>query len=83
MKKKVVRNEITRPRCQNVLVLVNSSENRLFHSKNILRNESYIHRTVNHSANFIDSKTGVHTQNIERLWRKLHYRILIQNSIQF
>lgn len=29
--KKVVRSEITCPRCQNVLVLVNSSENRLFY----------------------------------------------------
>lgn len=29
--KKVIRKEITCPRCQNVLILVNSSENHLFH----------------------------------------------------
>ena len=33
--------------------------------------QAYIHRTVDHSKNFVDPETGVHTQNIERLWREL------------
>lgn len=31
----------------------------------------YQHDTVNHSINFVDSNMGVHTQNIERLWRDI------------
>ncbi|CAF0914656.1 unnamed protein product [Didymodactylos carnosus] len=30
--------------------------------------ERYIHHTVNHSLNFVDPTTLVHTQNIENLW---------------
>lgn len=33
--------------------------------------ENYIHLTVNHSTNFVDPRTGSHTQNIERMWREL------------
>lgn len=29
------------------------------------------HQTVNHSKNFIQPKTGAHTQNIESNWRNL------------
>lgn len=38
-------------------------------------NENYTHRTVNHSINFVDSETGVHTENIERLWREVRANI--------
>ena len=31
----------------------------------------YIHKTVNHSKNFIDPVTGSHTQNVERMWREV------------
>lgn len=40
-----------------------------------LQNENYIHQTVNHSANFIDPETDIHTQNIERLWRDMRESI--------
>ena len=34
-----------------------------------LENEGYIHGTVNHSIEFINSETGDHTQSIESTWR--------------
>jgi transposase-like protein len=34
-------------------------------------NTTYQHKTVNHSQNFVDPITGVHTQNIERVWRDI------------
>lgn len=36
-----------------------------------LPEHGYIHRTVNHSLNFVDPETGTHTNTIERLWREL------------
>lgn len=43
---------------------------------NALRNEdSYIHQTVTHIDNFVDPETGVHTKNIEKLWRQMRANI--------
>lgn len=38
-------------------------------------NKKYQHDVVNHSQNFVDPNTGVHTQNIERLWRDIRESI--------
>jgi len=32
-----------------------------------LKELDYVHQTVNYSINFVDPKSGVHTQNIKRL----------------
>ena len=39
-----------------------------------LRSAGYDHMTVNHRYNFVDPFTGVHTQNIERLWGAAKWR---------
>ncbi len=42
---------------------------------NCLKDNGYLHLTVNHSDNFVDPNTGAHTQNIECEWRPLKHRI--------
>ncbi|EFN65577.1 hypothetical protein EAG_11052, partial [Camponotus floridanus] len=36
-----------------------------------LQNLPYQHETVNHEQNLVESTTGAHTQNVERLWREM------------
>lgn len=47
---------------------------------NIANNGQFAHMTVNHSLNFVDPVTGVHTQNIERLWESAKERNKKQNG---
>ena len=41
-----------------------------------LTNEGYFHHMVNHSEDFVDANIGVHTQNVDRLWRDVKSWIL-------
>uniref|UniRef100_A0A0L8IHE5 ISXO2-like transposase domain-containing protein n=1 Tax=Octopus bimaculoides TaxID=37653 RepID=A0A0L8IHE5_OCTBM len=40
-----------------------------------LQQLSYIHRTVNHSTNFVDPKTGACTNHIEAYWSRIKRRL--------
>ena len=39
-----------------------------------LEEAGYTHLTVNHKFHFVDPESGVHTQNIERLWGSAKWR---------
>ena len=47
-----------------------------------LENEGYIHGTVNHSIEFINSETGNHTQSIESTWRAVKKLLPRSGSIK-
>lgn len=50
---------------------------------NMLTNLGFEHHTVNHSLNFVNPISGVHTQNIESLWNKLKSRIKRKMGVKF
>lgn len=50
--------------------------------RNISSRLRFEHGMVNHSLNFVDSQTGIHTQNIESYWNKQKMRIKKMMGIQ-
>ena len=40
----------------------------------LANNATYTHLTINHSINFLDRATGVHTQNIENTWMDVKHK---------
>ena len=52
--------------------IIHSDQWRAYHS--IQSELNLQHRTVNHSVNFIDPDTGVHTQTIESYWAKYRFK---------
>lgn len=55
---------------------IHSDEWRAYNSPQ--NNPDYQHLTVNHSLNFVDPNTGVHTQNIENTWMRVKRKQKVQ-----
>ena len=54
-----------------------SAYNRVGSLSNVSR-----HRTVNHSVNFVDPATGVHTQHIESYWDRVKTKFKRMKGVQ-
>ena len=44
--------------------------------------KEYLHLTVDHSKEFVDSETGAHTQNIESLWSRVKKHFKVKNGVK-
>ncbi|QQP55293.1 Uncharacterized protein FKW44_008435 [Caligus rogercresseyi] len=42
----------------------------------------YLHEVTNHSRNFVDSRTGAHTNNVECLWKNAKRRFKEMTGVQ-
>lgn len=49
---------------------------------NQIETRGYIHKTVNHSKNFVNPNDGTHTQNIESFWNTMKLKIKTKKGIQ-
>lgn len=73
-----------RPIVQNTIAqgsTVHSDEWRAYHSLGTWG--QYRHRTVNHTENFVNPATGVHTQLIESSWKDLKKKVRHQEYFSF
>lgn len=51
--------------------------------RQLLPNKIAVHRVVNHSLNFVDPVTGVHTQTMESAWNVLKLPVKAKKGVAF